>query len=126
MTADVTLWIAAGFLALLFAGTGVAKLTRSREELATQGMEFVEDLHDGQVRALGVVEVLAAAGLVLPPLVGVLPQLVGVTAVALVLLMLGAMAFHVRRDELPRSSVNIAVIAIAGFVAYGRLGPHAF
>ena len=38
----------------------------------------------------------------------------------LVLLMLGAMATHLRRREYPNVVPNLVLLALAGFVAYGR------
>ncbi|WP_328995760.1 DoxX family protein [Kribbella sp. NBC_01245] len=47
-------------------------------------------------------------------------------AVGLVLLMVGAMITHVRRHEAPYLVVNLVVLAVAAFVAWGRLGPQPF
>nr|BFE86050.1 hypothetical protein GCM10020093_086510 [Planobispora longispora] len=47
-------------------------------------------------------------------------------AVGLVLLMVGAMITHLRRHETKVIVVNLAYIALAGFVAWGRFGPHPF
>ena len=70
MDANTWLWILAGFLAALFLGTGVLKLTRSRDEIIAEGLTWAEDYSEPQLRALGWAEVLGAVGLVVPPLVG--------------------------------------------------------
>lgn len=124
---DVALWVAAAFLALAFAGAGFLKVSKSRAELAEQGLTWVEDFSDSQVKAIGGVELLAAIGLVLPPLVGVLPVLAPLAAAGLVLVMIGATVVHARRGEyLPNVLMTLALLAIAAFVAWGRFGPHAF
>jgi hypothetical protein len=123
---DVALWIVAGFLAATFAGTGITKLTQPTEVLVEKGMGYVEDFTAQQVRALGAVEVLAAFALVVPPLVHVAAFLAPLAASGLVLLMIGAIVTHARRSELQPALVCAALLVMAGFVAWGRFGPHAF
>lgn len=123
---NVALWIVAGFLAATFAGAGVTKATQPIGELAEKGMGFAEDFTPQQIKAIGALEVLAAIGLVVPPLVHVAATLAPLAASGLVLLMIGAIVTHVRRKELQPVLVNMALLAMAGFVAWGRFGPHAF
>jgi hypothetical protein len=40
--------------------------------------------------------------------------------------MLGAAVTHARRKESPNIVVNIVLLALAAFVAWGRFGPYAF
>ena len=60
---NIALWIIAGVLAVLFLASGVMKLVRSNEKLAAAGMGFAEDFSTGAVKAIGVLEILAAVGL---------------------------------------------------------------
>ena len=83
------LWIVAVLLGLAFAGSGLLKLTTPRERLLAADMGWVEDFSDGAVKGIGVLEVLAALGLVVSPFVG-LPWGVPAAAIGLMLLMLGA------------------------------------
>jgi hypothetical protein len=62
-----------------------------------------------------VAEGLAGVGLVLPAPVHVLVWLTPLAAAGLVLLMLGAIVFHVRRREYP----NIGLNAVLGILACG-------
>jgi len=120
------LWILAGFLAALFLGTGVLKLTRSREEIIAEGLTWAEDYSEPQLRALGWAEVLGALGLVLPPLVG-LGIVTPIAASCLTALTVGALVVHVRRREfLPDSLRTIALIVMCVVLAYWRFGPEAF
>ncbi|WP_345520778.1 DoxX family protein [Nocardioides conyzicola] len=126
MEPNTWLWILAGFLAALFLGTGVLKLTRSREEIVAEGLTWAEDYTEPQLRALGWAEVLGAVGLVVPPLVGV-GIVTPVAATCLTLLTAGALVVHVRRREfLPDALRTIALVVMCAALAYWRFGPHAF
>ncbi|MEU7919220.1 DoxX family protein [Micromonospora zamorensis] len=54
------------------------------------------------------------------------PVLVPVTAVCWVLLMIGAMITHLRHNEAKFIVLNLFYLALAAFVAWGRLGPEPF
>jgi uncharacterized membrane protein YphA (DoxX/SURF4 family) len=124
--ANTWLWILAGFLAALFLGTGVLKLTRSRDEIVAEGLTWAEDYSEPQLRALGWAEVLGAVGLVVPPLVG-FGIVTPVAATCLTLLTVGALVVHVRRREfLPDAVRTIALIIMCVVLAYWRFGPEAF
>ena len=65
-------------------------------------------------------------GLILPAVVDVAPILVPITAVCWVLLMVGAMITHLRRDERKFVMLNLVYLAVAAFIAWGRFGPQSF
>ena len=119
---DIALWIVAGLLAVIFLASGVVKVIQPKEKLAASGMGFVEDVSLGTVKAIGALEVLAAVGLVLPAALGMVPVLVPLAAVGVVLLMVGAMVTHLRRHETQAIVVNLGLLALAAFVAWGRFG----
>lgn len=116
---NIALWIVQGLLALMFLMFGGMKLLRPKEDLQEQ-MDFLEDLSQSQVRVIGVLEVMGAIGLILPALTGILPILTPLAAVGIALDMIGAMLLHIRRREYPQIIVNLVVLALAIFVAYGR------
>ena len=62
---NTIIWIAQGILAAVFLAAGLMKLTQPREALQEK-TPYVEDFTDGQVKAIGTVEVLGAIGVVLP------------------------------------------------------------
>jgi putative oxidoreductase len=68
----------------------------------------------------GAAELLAAVGLILPGVTRIQTRLTPLAAFGLVLLMLGAIVFHIARGELMNVVVNQVVAALATFVAYGR------
>jgi hypothetical protein len=124
---NLTLWIVAGVLAVVFAAGGVAKLTIPKDKLAAApGGGWVTDFRPGAVKALGVVDLLAAAGLVLPAAFGIAPVLVPLAAVGVVALMVGAVAVRLRHGARQAIVVDLSYLALASFVAIGRFGPEAF
>jgi uncharacterized membrane protein YphA (DoxX/SURF4 family) len=124
--ANVWLWILAGFLALVFLGTGILKLTRTRAEIVEQGLAWAEDYSEPTLRMLGWAEVVGAVALVAPPFLRI-GVLVPIAAVALGLLMVGALVVHVRRRELlPDALRTLALIVMCGVLAGYRFGPEAF
>jgi uncharacterized membrane protein YphA (DoxX/SURF4 family) len=123
---NVTLWIVAGLLASAFLAGGALKVAWPKEKLAGAGMGFAEDFSAGAVKAIGTLEILAAVGLILPAALGIAPVLVPLAAVGLVLLMIGAMIIHLRRGEAKAIVVNLAILALALFVAWQRFGPRSF
>jgi uncharacterized membrane protein YphA (DoxX/SURF4 family) len=69
---------------------------------------------------LGVAEVLAAVGLILPGLTRVLPWLVTWAAAGIMIVMLSATAFHLVRGEISSAAITMVLLAMATFVAYMR------
>jgi uncharacterized membrane protein YphA (DoxX/SURF4 family) len=113
------LWIVQILLALAFLIAGLMKLTLPIPKLAER-MGFVNDFAPTTVRAIGLVEVLGAIGVVLPALTGVLPWLTPVAAAGLILVMIGATATHIRRNEFPKIGTNVVLLLMAAFIVYGR------
>ena len=122
---NIVLWVVQIVLLIAFLGAGLMRLTQPIEKLAMQ-MGWVTDFRPATVRLIGGLEILAAIGLLLPPLVGILPWLAPLAAVGLVLLMLGAAATHLRRHELGLIGANLALLALAGVVAVGRFAVAPF
>jgi uncharacterized membrane protein YphA (DoxX/SURF4 family) len=116
---NTALWIVQGLLAVAFLMAGLMKATQPKKKLA-ENMAWVNDFSASQVRAIGIVEILGAIGLILPAATGILPILTPVAAVGLVVTMLGAAATHVRRGEIQMIVVNMVLLLLAVFVAYGR------
>jgi uncharacterized membrane protein YphA (DoxX/SURF4 family) len=122
---NVALWIVAGLLALGFLASGFRKVSASKEKLAPT-MGWVESYSSGGVKAIGAIEIVAAIGLILPAVLDIAPILVPLAAVGLVLIMIGAIVTHVRRNEMQPVAINVVLLLLAAFVAWGRFGPYAF
>ena len=125
---NLTLWIVAGLLAVVYLLSGIGKLIVPKEKLAAfPGGEWIEDFSAGSVKAIGVLEVLAAVGLILPAALDIAPVLVPLAALGLVLIMVGAVITRLRRHEPKPMVADLAYLALAAFVAWGRsFGPKSF
>jgi hypothetical protein len=119
---DLALWIVAGLLAFVALTGGVSKTFVPKEKLAgIPGGQWTRDVGPGFVKTLGILELLAAIGLILPAAVGIAPVLVPVTAVCWVLLMIGAMITHLRHGGLDKFvALNVTYLVLAAFLAWGR------
>ena len=124
---NATLWIAAGLLALVALAGGLTKTLIPKEKLQEhEGAAWTRQFSPGFVKSLGVLELLAAVGLILPALVDVVPAMVPVTAVCWVALMVGAMVTHGRLGQIKLVMVNVVYLVLAVFIAIGRFGPESF
>ena len=119
---DTVLWIVQILLAGLFLITGLTKLTQPRLKMAAGPMRWAADATDRQFRAIGLLEVLGALGLILPGAIGIAPGLLPLAAIGLALTMVGAIATHVRYKEVQRVAVPVVVLGLALFVAVGHVG----
>src|SRR5688500_11217425 len=95
---NLTLWIVAGLLSVSYLLSGGAKLIMPKEKYAAKAA-YAEDFRVGSLKAIGVLELLAAVGLVLPAALDIAPVLVPLAALGLVLIMVGAVITRIRRRE---------------------------
>jgi uncharacterized membrane protein YphA (DoxX/SURF4 family) len=123
---NLALWIVAIVLAAVFLGSGLMKQFVPKEKLVTSGQGWAQDVSSTNIRLIGLAEILGAIGLVLPAAVHIAPILVPLAAIGLVLVMAGAAIVHARRSEPINAVVNLVLIALAVFVAWGRFGPYSF
>lgn len=117
---DTVIKVIQVLLALVFAGVGLGKLTQPYTKLATQ-MAWVNDFKPEIIRLIGVLEVCAAVGIIVPLLLPSLTMLTPLAGVGLALVMSGAMVTHLRRAEYRMLVGNLILLGLALFVAYGRL-----
>jgi uncharacterized membrane protein YphA (DoxX/SURF4 family) len=123
---SLALWVAAIVLAAAFVGSGLMKQFVPKDKLVTSGQGWAQDFSPTSIRLIGLAEVLGAIGLVLPAVVHLALILVPLAAVGLALVMVGAVVVHARRKETMNVAVNLVLIAMAVFVAWGRFGPYSF
>ncbi|GII59263.1 hypothetical protein Pth03_76520 [Planotetraspora thailandica] len=123
---NVFLWILAGVLAAVFLASGAMKLIRTKEQLAGSGQGWVEQFPAGTIKLIGILELAAAIGLILPPLLDIVPVLAPIAAVGLIVLMAGGAITHARRGEVPNVVVNVVLAVLAAVVAWERFGPYSF
>jgi uncharacterized membrane protein YphA (DoxX/SURF4 family) len=121
---NLALWIVAIVLAVVFAGSGLMKQFVPKDKLVTSGQGWAQDFSPTSIRLIGFAELLGAIGLILPAAVHIAPILVPLAAAGLALTMVGAVVVHARRKETMNIAVNLVLIALAVFVAWGRFGPY--
>jgi hypothetical protein len=115
MKANRTLWTMQGVLAALFLFAGSMKLV-----LPIDAMAGPVALPGPFLRFLGVSEVLGGVGLVLPWLLKIRPILTPIAAVALVIIMIGAVAITVIGGSVAGAAFPLVVGAALVAVAHGR------
>jgi hypothetical protein len=127
MDLNLWLWIVTGLMAAVLLVSS-AKLVVPKEKMAGLGAasKWVEDFSPGALKAIGALELLAAAGLILPAVLDIAPVLVPVTAICVALLFVGAVITRLRRGEKLTIVPDLVYLALAVFVAWGRFGPESF
>jgi len=111
----VLLWVVQGLLALLFVFAGGMKLVLPLSQLAGP-----VPLPGMFLRFIGVAEVLGAAGLILPGLLGIRPGLTSWAAAGLVIIMVGAVGITLAGRAVAPALFPLVVGLLAASVAYGR------
>jgi len=115
---DIAYWVVAALLALFYLYAGGLKLVRSQAQLAPTMAWAGTAIPMAGVRAIGAVEVLGAAGLVLPPLTGVAPWLATAAAIGFVVLQSAALGFHASRRENRSIGMNLGLLMVAATLVW--------
>lgn len=119
---NIALWIIQGVLALVFAAAGCVKLFTPKPELVVK-MAWATDFAPASIKSIGLAELLGAIGLVVPWATMIEPRLTPIAASALVIVMIGAVATHVRVKDPVSLYVPASVLGLlAAIVALGRFG----
>jgi hypothetical protein len=114
---NVALWVLQFFFAVFYVVHAVLHMFPP-DALRAQ----MEEQNIPRMRALANwSELLAAAGLILPGLVGIATWLTPLAALGLVAVMIGATAFHVSRKETAGYVFAGALALLLAFLAYGRV-----
>lgn len=117
---NISLWIVQSLLAAMFLMVGVMKSTQPVEQLGTM-LPWVKDVPLALVRFIGIMEILAGAGLLLPSILKIKPVLTPIAASGIILIQVFAICFHISRGEAATAlPMNVFLIALALFVAWGR------
>jgi hypothetical protein len=114
---DVFAWVVQAMLASIFLVHGLLFLFPPP---AVQEREIRPPIPVGFMRFIYTAEVLAAPGLIVPMLSGILPWLTPLAAVGLVPIMGGAVVFHLSRREIASAIFAAVLLALAAFVALVR------
>ena len=115
---NIGLWIAQGIVALMLLWGGYAKLGMPKEELIQMIPWAAEK--PSLLMFTGVVDVLGGLGLLLPALLKIKPQLTIYAAYGTAILMISALVFHISRNEYESIGINVLILLLALFIAWGR------
>ena len=119
----VVLWAIQCLLAPALAGFGTVRLVRSREQVVT-AFPYLKQFPTSAIRGLGLLELAAGLGLVIPGITGIAPVLVPLAALGGLALALVGTAMHLRRSETTPAATNIIFIVLLILIAWGRFVPY--
>lgn len=113
---NIVLWVLQVLLAAAFAAHGAFLIAPPAEMLEMINSQLGENFR----LFLGVAEVLAALGLILPGITRILPQLIALAAAGLMIVMVSATGLHLYRNEISSAVTTAILFIMATFVAYMR------
>lgn len=119
---NIALWITQIALATLFAWSGFAKSTMSKERLIASGQTGVAPFPLPVIRFTALMELAAAVGLIVPWWTRIARALTPLAAVGLAAVMVGAAWSHSKLHEIRNTSANTVIFATCLFVAINRFG----
>jgi uncharacterized membrane protein YphA (DoxX/SURF4 family) len=112
---NIALWIVQALLSAAFLMSGGMKLFAYEKY---QKMAKGPGISKGLVTFIGIAEVAGALGLILPLATHIAPLLTPLAALGLAIIMILAIAFHVKRKETAAPPAVLLILAI--FVTIGR------
>ncbi|MFP3882418.1 MAG: DoxX family protein [Actinomycetota bacterium] len=118
MSHDRALWVLQWLFGVYFLAIGVMHFVVP-EGLPTQ-LAWMYELSDTLHAVTGTAEILGGLGLILPSITRIRPELTPLAALGLVVIMVGAVVWHLGRDEMLNIGVNVVNAIILAYIAYGR------
>jgi uncharacterized membrane protein len=115
---NTALWILQWLVGLYFIAVGVLHFVVP-DGLPAQ-MSWMYELSDGLHAVSGVAEILGGLGLILPSATRIRPELTPLAAAGLIIVMLGAVGWHIGRGEVVNIGINLINILVLAYIAYGR------
>jgi putative oxidoreductase len=116
---NIALWVAQALISLALVWGAYAKLLQPIEETAKMLPWALEN--QGLLKFTGIVDLLGGLGIVLPAALRIQPRLTVFAAYGIIVLMVLGSIFHVSRGEAPLIGMNIFILLIAVFIAWGRI-----
>lgn len=115
----VLLWVCQTLLAVIFVVAGRMEATFAVSDIARIAPALVS-LPVPLIRFIGIIELVGALGLIVPAATRIYPVLTPWAAVGLATIMVLAIGFHVMSGVTDVLWGNVAIGALAAFVAWGR------
>jgi putative oxidoreductase len=118
---NIALWIVQGLLAAMYLMAGQMKTFTPAKVRENPQMTWAHTQSDSFIRFVGISELLGAIGLIIPLVTGILPWLTVLAAIGLALIqVLAIFTVHLPKKEYQVIPVNIVLLALAAFIAFGR------
>jgi len=117
---NIVLWILQILLAVSFVFHSYMIGVQYEQTRTRQGFQWMAAVPSALRKFIAIGELLGGLGLILPALTGIAPWLTPLAAALIALLMLFAASFHLIRREYPNIVLNLLLLGLAAFVAYGR------
>ncbi len=115
-----TIWIAQIFLAAAFGYSGICKTIFSERKLVAMGQTGVEGLPVAFTKYIGLTEIAGAIGMILPPLLNIMPGLTVAAAICFAFVMIPAAYIHYKRKEPKNVMTNCLLFAVCIFIVCAR------
>jgi hypothetical protein len=111
-------WIAEVVLAVFYATAGLLKMFAPMDELSAM-IPWTGDYSEGFVRFTGLIDLLAAAGILLPDLLRIWTWMTILAALGSAMLQILAFGFHLWRGEFAILLINFTALVLSGFIIWG-------
>jgi uncharacterized membrane protein YphA (DoxX/SURF4 family) len=116
---NASLWTLQVLLAVVFAASGAAKISRSKDRLMASGQTGVAPFPLPVIRVTAFCELLGAIGIVVPRVVGIATFLTPAAAVGFAIVMVGAIGSHAYLREPRNVALTTLIFVAAVTVAIG-------
>lgn len=118
-TSHIMLWVVQVLLALGLVYGGAMKLFLPIEDLSAM-WPWTGEVSSAFVKLTGVLDIVGAIGLILPALLRIKPMLTPIAALCVLVLMIAAGIFHMKRGEGPQTGFTVIFGILAAMIAWGR------
>lgn len=119
-TMDMAIWAIQIGLAVVFLYFGSLKIFLPIDKIEKR-VTWARDYSVSKLKLFGALEVIGAAGLLLPWRLDIFPILTPMAATGLAMVMAGAGMVHLRRDEINMLFLNILIIFLLAGVGFHSL-----
>jgi hypothetical protein len=115
---NTALWVVQSLLGIMMLSLGVLKSFMPVKKL--RSLSWTTRSSIGRLRFVGFSELLIGIGLILPQITGIAVWLTSLAAASVCIIMILAIAEHLRYNENNEIWKNVMIFFLAGFVAVGR------
>ncbi len=116
---SISLWVIQGLLSVTFVGTAVWKVATPLPTLAGM-IPWAGQVAPAFLYFTAAADLAGGLGVLLPSLTRIKPGLTVLAALGCVALQGSAIVFHFSRGEAANTPFNFLLVALSGFVAWGR------